>query len=80
MSTAYSNNEASLHRSKPLTFEETVHFPLSLWPLISADVCVCLCPFLFPTRGGRTWALSPECKTYQADFTNWMSFLQSKLE
>ena len=28
---------------------------------------------------GWTWALSPECKTDQAHFTDWMSFLQSNL-
>ena len=49
-------------------------------------VCVCVCPFyihfyslfylfyvLFYRR--RTWALSFECKTNRADFTDWMSLL-----
>ena len=34
---------------------------------------------LLPTIRGRTWALSSECKTDQAHFTDWMSFLQSNL-
>ena len=29
--------------------------------------------------GSRTWALSSECKTDQAHFTNWIFFLQSNL-
>ena len=34
---------------------------------------------LFPHRVGRTEALSSACKTDQADFTDWMSFLTSNL-
>ena len=44
-------------------------------------VCVCVCLasvfsfLLYLTRRGRTWILSSDCKTDQADFTDWMSFL-----
>ena len=45
-------------------------------------VCVCVCvhvlrSLLYPTIRGRMCALSSECKTDQAHFTDWMSFLQS---
>ena len=44
------------------------------------SVCVhILRSLLFPTIKGRTWALSSECKTDQAHFTDWMFFLQSNL-
>ena len=36
-------------------------------------------PLLFPSKRGRTRVLSSECKTDQADFSDWMSFLQSNL-
>ena len=45
---------------------------------------MCLCvhvlrSLLFPSSRGRTLALSSECKTDQAHFTDWMSFLESIL-
>ena len=44
------------------------------------SVCVhVLRSLLFPTIRCRTWALSSECKTDQAHFIDWMSFLQSNL-
>ena len=36
-------------------------------------------PSLFPSKRGRTRVLSSECKTDQADFPDWMSFLPSNL-
>ena len=36
-------------------------------------------PLLFPSKRGRTRVLSSECKTDQADFPDWMSFLPSNL-
>ena len=45
-------------------------------------VCVCVCvfvlrPVLLSYRGDRTRAISSACKSDQADFTDWMSFLTS---
>ena len=34
---------------------------------------------LFPFREDRTWALSSKFKINQANFKNWISFLQSNL-
>ena len=34
-------------------------------------------PLLFPSGGGRKWALSSEYKIDQVNFTDWMSFLTS---
>ena len=42
---------------------------------VSVSVHV-LCSLLFPTIRGRTWSLSAECKTGQAHFTDWVSFVQ----
>ena len=33
----------------------------------------------YASRGGKTWALSFEYKTDEADFIDWMSFLPSNL-
>ena len=44
------------------------------------SVCVhVLRSLLFPTIGVRTWALSSECKTGQAHFGDWISFLHFEL-
>ena len=40
-------------------------------------VCVLLCPFLFPYRGGKTRDLSSARKTDHTDFTERMSYLPS---
>ena len=40
---------------------------------------VVLRPILFPFREDRTWALSSKFKINQANFKNWISFLQSNL-
>lgn len=42
-------------------------------------MCVALDLLLFLSRGIGTWALSYECETEQADFTDWMCFLSSNL-
>ena len=45
-------------------------------------MCVCVLVLrllLSPYRGDRMQALSSTCKTDQADFTDWMSFLTSNL-
>ena len=42
-------------------------------------VCVCNTLLLLPSRVGRTWALSSEDKIDLAVFTEWMSFLPSRL-
>ena len=41
--------------------------------------CVRLTSFIVPYRRGRTQALTSACKTDQADFTYWMSFVPSNL-
>ena len=45
--------------------------------IASVCVCVCVCLFyiLFFPREGKTFALSSEYKTTQAEFKDWMSFL-----
>ena len=40
-------------------------------------MCALVLGFFFLTRRGRIWILSPECKTVQAHFTDWISFLPS---
>ena len=50
--------------------------------LLYVYICMCLCMFsrlLFPYRGGMARVLSSACKDDRADFTDWMSFLQSNV-
>ena len=42
-------------------------------------VCVFVLHLLLPYRGSGTRALRSACKTDQADITDWISFLPSKL-
>ena len=53
-------------------FKTVEPYPLNLCVFV-------LDTLLFLSRGIRMWALSSECKTVQADFTDWMSFLSSSL-
>ena len=39
------------------------------------QACVCFTSFCYSARGGRSRFLSSACKTEQADFIDWMSFL-----
>ena len=73
-----------------LTFSATERLMLTCWdnliglkppPRARVHVCVCVRfpSVIIPLYKGRMRTVSSECKTYQVNFTNWISFLPCNL-